>query len=114
MIRLGLVIALAALSSIATTDAASTATSKAKLTVVRDKPLALRGTGFRPHEAVRIALLASIKRSVKRAEAGANGSFKVAFSPPADSCSLVTAHAVGSKGSRASVHIGGPPCPPPR
>jgi hypothetical protein len=61
-----------------------------------------------------ITLLASIKRSVKRAEAGANGSFKVAFSPPADSCSLVTAHAVGSKGSRASVHIGGPPCPPPR
>lgn len=114
MIRLLLLIALSALTSIGATDTGSTAPSKARLTVVKGKPLALRGTGFRPHEAVRITLLASIKRSVKRAEAGANGSFKVAFPPAADGCSLVTAYAVGSKGSRASVQIGGPPCPPPR
>jgi hypothetical protein len=114
MIRLIVLIALSALAAVAATDASSTAPSKAKLAVVKGKPLALRGTGFRPHEAVRITLLASIKRSVKRAEAGANGSFKVAFPPAADGCSLIIAHAVGSNGSRASVQIGGPPCPPPR
>ena len=113
MIPLLLMITLSALAS-STADAGSTATSTAKLTVVHGKPLALRGTGFRPHEAVRITLLASVKRSVRRAEAGATGSFKVAFSPAADGCSLVTAYAVGSQGSRASVRIGGPPCPPPR
>jgi hypothetical protein len=107
------VIALAALvaSAAASTSAADT---KARLTVVKSKPLAVRGTGFHPHEAVRITLLGSIKRTVKRAEAGANGSFKVAFRPAADGCSLVIAHAVGSEGSRASVQVGRPPCPPPR
>jgi hypothetical protein len=98
----------------AAADGGSTPQTKARLTLVKAKPLALRGTGFRPREAVRITLLASIERTVRRAEAGANGSFKVGFPPAADGCSLVIAHAVGSKGSRASVRIGGPPCPPPR
>jgi hypothetical protein len=95
-------------------DGGSATHATARLTLVKAKPLALRGTGFRPHESVRVTLLASIKRTVRRAEAGADGSFKVGFPPAADGCSLVIAHAVGSKGSRASVRIGGPPCPPPR
>jgi hypothetical protein len=106
-----LAVALVALAAGAADGATQT---KARLTLVKAKPLALRGTGFRPHESVRVTLLASIKRTVRRAEAGANGSFKVGFPPAADGCSLVIAHAVGSKGSRASVRIGGPPCPPPR
>jgi hypothetical protein len=105
---------LALLAVGAAADTGSTAQAQARLTLVKGKPLALRGTGFRPHESVRITLLASIKRTVRRAETGANGAFRVGIPPISDGCSLVTAYAVGSKGSRASMRIGGPPCPPPR
>lgn len=114
MIKAVVVLALVALVAGSASAADSVADRKAKLAVVSGKPLALGGTGFLPNERVRITLLASIKRTVRRAAAGPTGSFKVSIPPAADGCSLMIAHAVGSQGSRASVRIGGPPCPPPR
>jgi hypothetical protein len=108
------VLALAALLVGSATAVGSAVERKAKLTVVKGKPLALRGTGFEPRESVRITLLAGIKRNVRRATASPAGSFRVSIAPAADGCSLLIAHAVGARGSRASVRFGGPPCPPPR
>jgi hypothetical protein len=113
-VKIALAIALTAAVAAAASTAESAADRKAQLSVVKAKPLALRGTGFRPNESVRITLLASVKRSVRRATAGPNGSFKVSFSRGGEGCSLMIAHAVGSQGSRASVRVGRPPCPPPR
>jgi hypothetical protein len=108
------VVALAALAGGSASAADTLAERQAKLAVVSGKPLALRGTGFVPREPVRITLLAGIRRNVRRVTASPAGSFKVAIAPSADGCSLLIAHAVGTRGSRASVRFGGPPCPPPR
>ena len=105
---------LAALAVGSASAADTVAERQAKLAVVKGKPLALRGTGFEARENVRLTLLAGIKRNVRRATASPTGSFKVAIAPSADRCSLLIAHAVGTRGSRASVRFGGPPCPPPR
>lgn len=114
MAKVALAIALTATLAASASAAESAVDRKAQLSVLKTKPLALRGTGFRPNEAVRITLLASIKRTVRRTTAGPTGSFKVSFSRAGEGCSLVIAHAVGAQGSRASVRVGRAPCPPPR
>jgi hypothetical protein len=115
MPRLLVLTALAAGALVTLSVASGQPEQKAELRLLQTKPLALRGTGFRPGESVRVTLLASIKRTSRRATAGPNGSFKVSFPRgAAEGCSLQIAHAVGSEGSRASVRVGRAPCPPPR
>jgi hypothetical protein len=114
MARLALALALSAAVAVAVSNAESAPDRKAQLTVLKSKPLALRGTGFHPRESVRVTLLASVKRTVRRTTAGPTGTFRVAFPAAANGCSLLVAHAVGSHGSRASARVGRPPCPPPR
>jgi len=84
-----------------TTPAASPALEPLSLT-----PLALRGTGFAPGEAVRVDLLRGRgrKRTVTAARATAAGSFRVRYGLVAlEPCSgFILATATGSSGSRAT------------
>jgi hypothetical protein len=92
--------------------ASSTATPA--LRVLTREPLAVRGTGFRPAEKVRVTALGSIKRLVRQTTADERGAFKASFRLGADRTSHLVVAAVGSHGSRATVtvkprYIGPPP-----
>jgi hypothetical protein len=56
------------------------------LRVVADNPLTLRGTGFRPAEAVRVTVRMGTKRWTQAARAGARGAFTVRFRVRLDYC----------------------------
>ena len=83
------------------------------LRVMTREPLAVRGTGFRPAEKVRITALGSIKRLVRQTTADERGTFKASFRLGADRTSHLVVAAVGSQGSRAFVSVkrrlSGPP-----
>jgi hypothetical protein len=76
-------------------------------------PVAFRGTGFKPHERVRVSVYAG-GRAAKRVEAGARGGFVVRFaSLDPNACSGFFASAVGNNGSRASFKRSPGVCPAP-
>jgi hypothetical protein len=80
--------------------------------VVTDDPVAVRGTGFRAGEHVRVKLSAGATYS-RRVTATARGTFRVVFpSASIDSCRGYTASAIGDGGSRAWLKIA-PECPLP-
>jgi hypothetical protein len=114
MPRTALLVVLTAALAVSGSAAEAGADQKAKLRVVDTRPLALHGTGFRAGESVRVTLLASVKRLVRHAKAGRNGSFKVSFPTGGEGCTLMLAHAVGSQGSQATARVGRAPCPPPQ
>jgi hypothetical protein len=105
-------LALAASGSAAQANERSTS-GRATLKLVNKAPLKLRGSGFLTRERVRITVSAQ-RRTTKRVIASARGSFVVAFSDVVvDRCHGLTVVAVGAGGSRASLKLPQPHCPPP-
>ena len=76
-------------------------------------PVSFRGTGFKPHEHVRVSVYAG-ERAAKRVVAGARGGFVVRFSGlDPNACAGFGALAVGDEGSRASFKRPPGMCPAP-
>lgn len=91
----GAVIALAAAAG---TGASSSA--RPLLGVADENPLVIRGTGFKANERV-IVYLQAEERWTRRIEATPSGSFSVRFPTVMPARRALTAHAFGSRGSRA-------------
>lgn len=110
---LTVIVALALVASGSAAQANERGTSgRATLRLVDTAPLKLRGRGFLARERVRITVSAQ-GRTTRRVIAGANGSFVVAFSDfVLDRCHGLTVVAVGAGGSRASLKLPQPQCPP--
>jgi hypothetical protein len=89
------------------------ATGRATLQLVDRTPLKLRGKGFIARERVRVTV--SVRgRTAKRVIASPAGAFVVVFRDVSvDRCSGLRAVANGSQGSRASLKLPQPQCPPP-
>jgi hypothetical protein len=103
---------LAASGSVAAPGEAVT-DGRATLRLVDSAPLKLRGRGFVARERVRITVSAR-GRTAKRVTASAAGAFLAVFRDVSvDRCSGLTVVAVGSQGSRASLKLPQPQCPPP-
>jgi len=86
--------------------------SRAALRLVDRAPLKLRGRGFHARELVRVTISVE-RRTTKRVRATAAGSFLVTFPGVlVDRCNALTAFAVGARGSRASLKLPQPLCPP--
>jgi hypothetical protein len=74
----------------------------AKLVPAATNPLQVRGTGFAPHERVRVTVTESTGDAfTHRVRAGRGGSFTVRF-PHADAAGGLNGVATGSAGSHAS------------
>jgi hypothetical protein len=86
----------------------------AHLRLVETTPLTVRGTGFKPHERVKVVYAtADLTRTVRTA-AGAGGGFVARFAGVHfDACQLPRIVAVGSRGSRAVLKVVPPACPAP-
>jgi hypothetical protein len=84
---------------------------KAKLTLVQDRPLVVRGSRFVPRERVRVFVVGGVS---KRVTATRSGAFAARF-PNAylDRCAGYTIRAEGSRGSRAVLKSPPTFCPPP-
>jgi hypothetical protein len=107
-----LTLSLAALlvaAAVAVPAAAGGSSPRAKVRIVTMSPLAVRGTGFKPHERVRVT---ASPGGTRRVRARADGSFRVAFSMPADRCSGLSVSAVGARGDHASLKLPQMACPP--
>lgn len=95
------------------TESSTAAAQRPALRVLTREPLAVRGTGFRPAEKVRLTALGGIKRRVGQTTADQRGTFKASFRLGADRTSNLVVAAVGSLGSRAHVAVrsrgSGPP-----
>ncbi len=76
---------------------------KPSLVLVRKAPLEVRGSGFRPHMAVRVVETSPAARVVVLRTSG-TGTF-VAELLAGDPCAAILVRAVGSKGGRASLRI---------
>jgi hypothetical protein len=73
-------------------------------------PLVVRGTGFKPHERVRVtAAPGGVRRVVSRA----NGRFTATFAASVDRCVGLSVVAEGTRGDRAALKLPQPACPPP-
>jgi len=86
---------------------------KPALRIMKSAPFVLRGSHFQPAERVTVTLAG---RSMHRrtATAGATGAFTVTFlGVSASRCSIYGFHAVGDRGSAASLRTA-TDCPPPR
>jgi hypothetical protein len=97
-----------------TQSASTSSVEKPALRLLTREPVAVRGTGFRPSEKVRIIALGSIKRVARQTTADARGTFKASFRLGADRTSNLVIAALGSEGSRATLavrrrHSGPPP-----
>jgi len=78
------------------------ARARPSLWLVSDSPVKLRGAGFRPHEHVKLVVVAG-RRLIKRFVAGARGGFVVRMPGiDANACTRFSALATGDRGSRAS------------
>jgi hypothetical protein len=106
----GLLVAAAAL---AVSVASARAVARPALRLMDASPVAFRGTGFKPHERVRVSVYAG-GRAAKRVEAGVRGGFVVRFSSlDPNACSGFSALAIGNEGSRASFKRAPGMCPLP-
>jgi hypothetical protein len=83
-------------------DAASAGHRRAKLTPAATDPFEVHGTGFAPHERVRVTVTESTGAEFHhRVRAGRGGSFTVRF-PHASAAGGLNGVAAGSAGSHAS------------
>jgi hypothetical protein len=80
------------------------AAQRPKLAPYAQNPLSVKGTGFRPHERVRVALKGVEAPAALTVRASAKGAFFVGFRH-VSGCDSVTITASGSKGSRASFNL---------
>jgi hypothetical protein len=76
------------------------------------EPLTLRGVHFRTRELVRVRVTADSGTRTRRVRTTATGSFVSQFGVVLDRCSALYAVAVGSRGSRATLKMPQPLCPP--
>jgi hypothetical protein len=107
---IGLLVAAVAL---ALPIASARAVSRPALRLMDAGPVAFRGTGFKPHERVRISVYAG-ERAAKRVVAGARGRFVVRFAGlNPNACAGFSALAVGNEGSRAVFKRPPGTCPAP-
>jgi hypothetical protein len=67
-------------------------------------PLAVKGSGFRPHERVRVSVKGVATPETLSLRASSKGTFSVAFRH-VNGCDSITVTASGSKGSRASFNL---------
>jgi hypothetical protein len=93
---------------------AGTAAAAARLQVVTQQPLTVRGAGFVRHESVRVRLLMPGMEMVRRVRATRRGRFTVRFAGAApDRCSGYSIVASGASGSFATLRWPvRPGCPP--
>jgi hypothetical protein len=110
LLVLGVAAGLAAAAVVSASTAGSRA-SKPALRLTKAAPITLRGTSFRSGERVRVSAT-SRTTAVKRAAAGANGSFVVRFAIPYDRCEGLLVVARGALGSRAVYKRPMLECPP--
>jgi hypothetical protein len=75
-----------------------------KLTPYAQNPLSVKGTGFRPHERVRVTVEGVAAPATHTVRASAKGVFSLEFRR-VNGCDSVTVTAVGSKGSRTSFNL---------
>ena len=109
----GLLVAVVALAVSVATLASAGVTARPTLRLVDASPVALRGTGFKAHERVRVSVYAG-ERATKRVSTGARGRFLVRFSSlDPNACIGFSAVAVGNEGSRASFKRSPGMCPAP-
>lgn len=96
----------------------STAGSAAKppprLVTVSTAPLALKGTGFKARESVRLVVTAGMAKARRILRASATGGFNASFpTVSVDRCTGGTVRAIGSQGSSAVTKLGPlAQCPP--
>jgi hypothetical protein len=84
------------------------------LRIVDDRPLVVRGEGFRPRERVTVAAQASVGQRRVVVRASAVGRLAVTFRLPVVPCTgALVLRAVGAGGSRAALRVPMPPCVPP-
>jgi hypothetical protein len=87
--------------------------AKARLILMDNAPLTLRGTQFDAGERVRLIVVAG-RRVTKQLRANGAGGFVVRFRGTSlGRCAGYTAIAVGARGSRASIGAPNAYCPPP-
>jgi hypothetical protein len=78
-------------------------TGSPRLVPIAQKPFRVKGSGFFPHERVRLEVSGS-SAAAHTAVAGSRGSFTLTI-PEIDACGSVTLTAKGSRGSRASFNF---------
>src|SRR4051794_33468324 len=115
MPRRVLLTVVASLTLLGTSTAAATVAAEPTLSVVGQRPLALRGSGFKSRELVRVTVAANTSRAVKRVRAGSRGGFSVTlpnfvYKPCG---ALLVARGVGANGSTATLRVLVRECPPP-
>jgi hypothetical protein len=114
-VRRALFIAVAAVAGgmlVGALGAASEARRSPALRLADRQPLTLRGVHFRARELVRVQVTADSGTRTRRVRTTASGSFVSQFGPVLDRCSGLYAVAVGSRGSRATLKMPQPLCPP--
>jgi hypothetical protein len=91
---------------------AGTALATARLELVTQAPMTVRGSGFAGHESVRVRLVLPTAEIVRRVRATRRGRFSVRFTRTApDRCAGYAIVATGSRGSVARLRRQ-PRCPP--
>jgi hypothetical protein len=102
-VRRALVFAIASCAFLVLAAVAGGASSTlARLRLMDTSPVTFRGTGFKPHERVRVVVAAGA-RAVKWTTAGLGGGFILHFSGlNPNACTAFGALAVGNEGSRAT------------
>ena len=92
--------------------AATEARRSPALRLADREPLTLSGVRFHARELVRVKVTADSGTASRRMRATASGSFTSQFDLALDRCSGLYAVAVGSRGSRATLKLPEPLCPP--
>lgn len=109
------VLALIAVALATLPEASGTAPARPVLRLVDSAPVVLRGSHFLPRERVLVRLTVGELKRAKNVRATAAGRFSAVFSSVSyDRCAAhLSAVATGRGGSRASLKLPQPACPPP-
>jgi hypothetical protein len=106
-------VSLAALLALVVAGGSFAQVRQAELRLVDPEPLTVRGTGFKPHEHVRVVYEAR-RVWTRSMSASVTGAFTSAFSRVAlDVCAAKQLYAIGSLGSRAEARLPRPVCASP-
>jgi hypothetical protein len=106
-------LAVATLVPAGTVDTAAATQAKARLSLLDAAPLSVGGTSFLRGERVLVTATVGGERHTRRIQASTTGRFRVAFAAVTDRCVGGFVTAVGSRGSRATLKLPQPACPPP-
>jgi hypothetical protein len=109
------VLVIAAGICIAAAGQSGAAVQRATLRIVDDStPPTLRGTGFQPHERVRVTIVAGTTRTVRPTVASASGRFLLRLTTiDINACAGFSTVAVGNRGTRATLKRAPGQCPKP-